>query len=70
MANTNKKTNMVFETKQAKNDAVDTLLSMNVKFTASVKYPVLSVSPSVYLRKYLDLYLPEHIAASSFTQKP
>lgn len=66
---TNKRTHMVFLSKSDKETAVDTLLKMCVKFTASTKLPVVSVSPSLYLGKCLDLYLPAHLSASSFTHK-
>ena len=53
-----------------KKQAVDFLLKMGIPFTGIIRKPVLSVAPSKYIRQYLDLYLPEHIAATCFNIKP
>jgi len=67
---TNKKTHLVFPSMEDKKQAVDFLLKMQIPFTGILKKPVLTVAPSRYLKGYLDLYLPEHIAGSSFNYKP
>ena len=67
---TNKKTHLVFSTMEDKKQAIDFLLKMNIPFQGILKKPVLTVAPSRYLKGYLDLYLPSHIAGTSFNYKP
>jgi len=67
---TNKKTHLIFSTIEDKNKAIDFLLSLNLNFQGIVRKPVITVAPSVYLKKYLDLYLSSHIAGSTFNYKP
>jgi hypothetical protein len=65
----NKQTHLVFETMQDKKSAVDFLLKMEIPFRGILRKPVLTLAPSRYLKNYLDLYLPQHIAGSSFNYK-
>lgn len=67
---TNKKTHLIFYNNEEKELAVDFLLKMKIPFTGILKKPVLTVAPSKYLKNFLDLYLPTHIAGSSFNYKP
>jgi len=67
---TNKKTVIVFPKLEDKKEAENFLLKMNIPFQGIVRKPVLFVAPSRYFKKYLDLYLPQHIAASTFNYKP
>jgi len=66
---TNKKTHLIFEGMEDKKQAVDFLLKMNIPFTGLLKKPVLTVAPSKYKKQHLDLYLPSHIAGTSFNYK-
>jgi hypothetical protein len=66
---TNKKTHLVFRSLDDKRKAEDFLLKMNINFQGIIRKPILTVSPSKYIRYYLDLYLPEHIAGTSFNIK-
>ncbi len=63
---TNKKTILVFKTMNDKKKAVDFLLKTNCNFQGIIRKPILFVAPSKYIKGYLDLYLPEHIAGTSF----
>jgi len=67
---TNKKTHLVFCTMEDKKQAENFLLALNLNFQGIVRKPVLTIAPSKYLKYYLDLYLPEHIAGTSFNYKP
>lgn len=67
---TNKRTHLVFCNMKDKEQAVDFLLKMNIPFQGIIRKPVLTVAPSKYIKGYLDLYLPEHIAGTSFNYKP
>jgi len=53
-----------------KNKAIDFLLLTNEKFQCVAKKPIVIVKPELYFKKYLDLYLPSHIAGSTFNYKP
>lgn len=66
---TNKRTHLVFQNMEDKRKAEDFLLATNCNFQGIVRKPVLTVAPSKYLKLYLDLYLPEHIAGTSFNYK-
>jgi len=66
---TNKQTHLVFETMADKKEAENFLLKMNLPFSGIIRKPVLTVAPSRYLKNYLDLYLPQHIAGTSFNYK-
>lgn len=52
-----------------KKTAVDFLLKMGINFSGILRKPVLTVAPSNYVKHYLDLYLPEHLAGSTFKYK-
>jgi len=69
MKKTNKRTWMVFSSMQDKRQAEDFLLAMNINFSGIIRKPVISVAPSKYIKQYLDLYLPDHIAATTFNVK-
>lgn len=66
---TNKRTYIRFQNMEDKRQAEDFLLSLKVKFQGIVRKPILTVAPSLYLKKYLDLYLPEHTAATCYNFK-
>jgi len=66
---TNKRTHLIFSNIEDKNKAIDFLLKMNINFQGILKNPVLTVAPSKYIGQYLDLYLPQHIAGSTFNYK-
>jgi len=66
---TNKKTHLVFPCMEDKKTAVDFLLKMGIKFSGILRKPILTVAPSNYVRHYLDIYLPEHLAGSTFNYK-
>ncbi len=67
---TNKRTVIIFQSLEDKRKAEDFLLAINYNFSGIVRKPILTVAPSKYLKGYLDLYLPEHIAATTFNYKP
>ncbi len=67
---TNKKTHLIFYCMADKIQAEDFLLKMNVNFSGIIGKPVLTIAPSKYIKQDLDLYLPEHIAGTSFNYKP
>ncbi len=66
---TNKRTHLLFRSIKDKETAITFLLGMNIPFEGILRKPYLSVAPSKYVKGYLDLYLPEHIAATSFNYK-
>lgn len=66
---TNKKTVIVFPNMENKKEAINFLLKTNIPFQGIIRKPILFIAPSRYLKKYLDIYLPEHIAASTFNYK-
>ena len=66
---TNKRTHLIFGSMADKRQAEDFLLKTNCNFQGIVRKPVLTVAPSKYIKGYLDLYLPEHIAGTSFNYK-
>lgn len=66
---TNKRTHLVFSNMEDKKKAVDFLLAINCNFSGILRKPVLTVAPSKYMKKHLDLYLPDHIAGTSFNYK-
>lgn len=66
---TNKRTHLIFQSMADKRKAEDFLLAMKYNFSGIVRKPVLSIAPKLYLKSYLDLYLPEHIAGTSFNYK-
>lgn len=61
----NRKTVIYFDTKQSRESAIDFLLKLNVKFTYFQALPLIKVSPSVFIKHHLDLYLPNIIATKS-----
>lgn len=67
---THKRTHLIFPTMEDKRKAEDFLLKLGVNFQGILRKPVLTVAPSKYIKGYLDLYLPDHIAGSSFNYKP
>lgn len=66
---TNKRTHLIFWNMEDKKQAIDFLLKTNCPFQGIIRKPVLSVAPSRYMKRYLDLYLPQHISASTFNYK-
>lgn len=66
---TNKKTIMFFISKESQKDAEDFLLKMNIKFRAALVNNWIEVSPIVYNKKFLSLYLPDHLGVSTFNIK-
>lgn len=65
----NKRTHLIFPDMGKMREAQDFLFALNVNFTGILKKPVLSVAPSLYKKHDLDLYLPSHVAGSSFNYK-
>jgi len=66
---TNKRTHLVFGNMKDKRQAEDFLLKTNCPFQGVIRKPILTIAPSRYIKKDLDLYLPEHIAGTSFNYK-
>jgi len=66
----NKRTHLVFSTMEDKKKAENFLLALKLNFQGIIRKPVLTIAPSKYLKHYLDLYLPAHIAGTSFNYKP
>jgi len=69
MKYTAKRTHIIFVSNTDKQDAIDFLLSVKLPFESTVNKPYLSVAPSNYIKGYLDLYLPNHIAFTHFNLK-
>jgi hypothetical protein len=61
MANIKRRTFMMFDNKAAREEAIDFLLKMNIKFTGNVSsangFYWLSIAPRVFYKNCLDLYI-------------
>lgn len=66
---TSKKTIMFFIDKAAQKDCEKFLIKLNVKFRAALVNKWVEVAPSAYVKNNLDLYLPNHLALSTFNIK-
>lgn len=64
---TNKKTHLVFNSNEDRKKAEDFLFYLKCSFKGILKKPVLIINAAKYMFYDLDLYLPEHKAATFFT---